>query len=396
MSKHCTTLRYLSAFVAAALSLAATSSAAENHTKYLIANDQVTTNKGNTASFYVPGGTSKAPTLKLYKTVPTGGTGMQDNYIPAPQLVIAEDSCVYLSEPGSNDVAGIVASSQKVVGNFKGSATDTGGQAIGLAVNKSYLYASFTGSNTLATFKIGSGCKLRFVAGSDVGAIGLNGGSVNGIFVHGKLMVVAYGDGSIESFNISHGVPVSNGDKQLSTGYGNDGGRPSGVEITLDGHYAIFGDEGKYVEVEVSDISSGKLTKTADYGGASGGLGHGMNSDWIWLSPDESLLYVGNNESGNIVAARFDRATGVLSAGCESGTLKGYGSNWHFSASVVTGGSGTGSPLYVAEFEPSSFVGVLDVIVKGGTCKITESKNSPVNDQQSGYVENLGAYPRSF
>jgi sugar lactone lactonase YvrE len=113
------------------------------------------------------------------------------------------------------------------------------------------------------------------------------------------------------------------------------------VDITRDGHYAIFGDASTtYMEVEVSDISSGKLTPTIKYGGAGGGLGgtKGANSNNVWLSPDESLLYISPNWSGEVAAALFDKNTGTLSKGCFSGKLNGYQTKWGSTASLATKG----------------------------------------------------------
>ena len=62
--------------------------------------------------------------------------------------------------------------------------------------------------------------------------------------IHGNIMIATYTDGSIESFNISSGTPVSNGDEQYSTATLNsqDATYPNSIDITSDGHYAIFGD----------------------------------------------------------------------------------------------------------------------------------------------------------
>jgi hypothetical protein len=165
------------------------------------------------------------------------------------------------------------------------------------------LYADFYNSNTIATFKVTSGCKLEFVG--DTSAVGLNGGSVDGMALHGDILVVAYADGSIESFNVSKGIAVSNGDEQFSTGSKHDGGTPTGVDISSDGHYAIFGDATPrvYVEVEVSDIFSGKLAPTVEYGGPGKHFGS-EDSQVVRLSPDESLIYL----SGGRIPARFRRA----------------------------------------------------------------------------------------
>ena len=152
------------------------------------------------------------------------------------------------------------------------------------------------------------GCKIKFVGDITVG--GLQGGVIDGMAIHGNMMVVTYGDGSIQSFNISAGVPVSNGDEQNSTGSRRGNTYPSGIDITQDGHYAIFGDTSPFTIVEVSDISSGKLTPTVVYR-----LGNALNSSNILLSPDETLLYISNNQSRQDHSCFFDKSTGKLSKG---------------------------------------------------------------------------------
>ena len=63
------------------------------------------------------------------------------------------------------------------------------------------------------------------------------------------------------------------------------------VDITSDGHYALFGDTSTSFNVEISDISSGKLTKTTVYKSMAS-----ISSSTVMLSPDESLLYVINTQ----------------------------------------------------------------------------------------------------
>ena len=76
-----------------------------------------------------------------------------------------------------------------------------------MALGKGRLYAAFTGSGTIGTFRLLSGCKLRFM--TDTPASGLGGGATDGMKTNGNILVVAYADGSIESFNTASGVPVS-------------------------------------------------------------------------------------------------------------------------------------------------------------------------------------------
>ncbi len=374
---------------------------------YVVTNDDV--NGSNTVTFYQASGTTSAPKLTRVKTVKTGGTGLGGGYFGIVRQVLVKkgnDECIFSADGGSSDIAAIILKTQKVVGNYKGSSTDIDGSGgMGLAANPNgkYLYAAFSGSSTIATFTINSGCTLAFV--SDVAAAGLNGGFPHGMAsrqadpLKNGIMVVAYGDGSIESFNLAGGAPVSNNDLQLSTGYSNDNVFPDGVDISKDGHYAIFGDaSGGFSEVEVSDISSGKLAPTVTHGGADGSLGKGLAANNVWLSPDESLLYISDNLSGQVTAAQFDKNAGTLAFGCISKALRGYQSKWAYSSAIaLEKTSGSGSVLWVAEDArgsgPSS-IGMVDVNVKGGKCSLAEAKKSPVSDSKSLNLCWLNAFPQ--
>jgi 6-phosphogluconolactonase (cycloisomerase 2 family) len=224
--------------------------------------------------------------------------------------------------------------------------------------------------------------------------VGLQAGVIDGMAIGGNTLVVTYGDGSIESFNIASGTPVPNGDEQNSTAYLKSQGAtyPTGVEITKDGHYAIFGDTSTSVVVEVSDISSGKLSAPV-----LNSLGTSINSSNILLSPDESLLYISNTQGDKITAASFDKKTGQLWLNCYSTKLRGYSSDWSYLATLaLSTNTGTGGTLYVAEFGASS-IAMVDVSVTGGKCTMTESTGSPISDPNSTGLLSIGTFPpRSF
>ncbi len=311
--------------------------------------------------------------------VTTGGTGVAGGDFAESRVVVVPvngDLCVFASDGGTGDIAGIDAKTRTLTGNFLASPSDLGStNGIGLATNTSYLYASYSTSSTIATFQIQSGCTLNYV--SDLFAVGLNQGWVTGMAIHGAMMVVTYGDGSIGSFNISAGPPVANNDEQYSTGYADDH-LPNGVEITKDGHFAIFGDSSTVATVEVSDISSGLLTPTVPYN-----IGIGWNSASVRLSPDESILFVSNNSSGQVTAAPFNKTTGNVSSGCTSASLKGFYNQWSFSGDVALQlPSGSGGLLYVPEFgsNGTSSIGVVQFSASGTSCTLTETPNSPVSN----------------
>jgi len=361
-------------------------------THYLVTNDDVPF--GNSVSFYTVGANGL---LTLKEQVITGGWGTGGGYFGANRINVlsgGNDECVYASDGSTGDIAGIDVSTLQLAGTTSGSGTDTGiSNGIGLAMNSQYLYASFTDSSTIGTFQVQPGCTLTFV--NDVSVAGLQAGIVDGMAVSGNMLVVTYGDGSIESFNIASGTPVSNGDEQNSTAYVAAQGAtyPTSVEITEDGHYALFGDTATSTTVEVSDISSGALSKTV-----VNSLGTAINSSNILLSPDETLLYISNTQGDEITAAFFGKSTGKLSAGCASPGLRGYSSKWSYLAGLTLDtNTGTGGVVYVAEFGSTSYIGIVEVSSTGGKCTLAESPGSPVLDSASVGLLSIGTFPpRSF
>ena len=320
--------------------------------------------------------------------VSLGGSGAGGGYFNSNRVsVLRSSACAYLSLGGAGEIGGVDLQALRDIGNFPGSATDVGiDNGIGLVNNGTYLYASYSSSNTIATFAILPGCSLNFLG--DISPLGKNSGNVKGMAVHGNLFVVTYGDGSIESFNVSAGIPVSNGDLQNATGYAHSS-FPAGVEITADSHFAIFGDQSSSTTIEVSDISSGKLTKTVLYN-----LGAAGDSASIYLSPDETLLYITNTSVGRVSAAFFNATTGKVSRGCISKPLKGFDRNWVFLSNPVTElNTGTGSVLYLAEYGASSGIAVLNVTSSGATCSLSETAASPVTDPDSTTLLSIGVYP---
>jgi hypothetical protein len=206
-------------------------------------------------------------------------------------------------------------------------------------------------------------------------------------------------------------VPVPNGDEQNSTGEPNSD-YPAGVDISADGKFAIFGDipanSPSYTTIEVSNISTGKLTKTKVYGGSGGGLGQGVNSNDVELSPDESLIYVNNNGysngtgGGTVTAVFFNKTTGKVSEGCLSSVLEGYGSEWFNGSGIAlsNNAAGTGSQVYVAEPAfggTDSWIGIVDISSTAKTCSLKEATHSFVLDGQTGNLESIASWPpRAF
>jgi 6-phosphogluconolactonase (cycloisomerase 2 family) len=395
-------LRVCSISVCLLLGLIVDNSAASAQTPgaapaYLITNDDNALGESNSATFFtIANGVLSNPTL-----VNIGGIGSGGGYFASNRVNVLNDPsspCVFLSSGTSNTISGVQISTQTVTGNFPGSATDNGADnGVGMVMNGNYLYANFSTSGTIATFAVQPECELQFL--SDISPAGLNGGTVKGMALtsSGDLLVVTYGDGSIQSFNVSGGVPVPNGDEQNATGFASDN-YPDGVDITEDGHYAIFGDASSTGVVEVSDISSGSLTPTVLYS-LERGISTGFNSNNVRLSPDGRLLYITNNSSGQVMAAFFDRDKGAVFPGCISAQLNGFDSTFSYLSGAVTEqAKGTGSVLYVAEFGQPSAIAVIDVSIvdgrlSGQRCKLTEAAGSPISDPNSLSLLSIEVYP---
>jgi len=311
-------------------------------------------------------------------------------HLPHPDRASWLGSCIYASNSQSETISGIDARTHKLAGAFHGSHRDNklASNGIGLAASDTHLYAAFSGSGNIGTFRIRPDCALEFVG--DLHAQGLSGGPAEGMAIHGNLLVAAYGDGSIESFNIFGDMPVSNGDAQFDAGAKADCVSDA-VDITRDGHFAIFGCGSTASAIEISDISSGKLTPTVAYN-----LGVAWNSGSVRLSPDERLLYISNSSGGRITAAFFDKATGKVRPGCASGPLRGFYSKYAYIGAVATElAVGAGGLLYVPELgtDNQSYIGLLRFTQTANGCTLTEMANSPVAGSPASAWLSIGVYP---
>ena len=125
----------------------------------------------------------------------------------------------------------------------------------------------------------------------------------------------------------------------------------------------------------------------------------GVNSGAIRLSPDQSLIFIGNNDGGSVTAAFFNATTGRVGTSCSSLRLTGYYNPWAFTGSLVTrDNTGTGGVLYVAEYGfAGSYIGILNIASNGSTCTLTESAATEVPALLSDGLLSITVYPpRSF
>lgn len=356
---------------------------------YLLTNDD---SASNGVSFYTIG---PAGALNFAMEVPGPGLGIGGGLFGMARVVAVDSGntqCIFASEAFTNDVFWIAAGSGIAGGSAAGSQSDVGSaNGIGLVANTQYVYASFSTSNTIATFQVQSGCALVFAGDTAVG--GLNGGTIDGMAIHGSMLIASYADGSIESFNIASGSPFSNGDKQNSTASAGGNTYPNGIDITQDGHFAVFGDTSMSDVVEVSDISSGRLTRTVVYRTHSG-----ISSSNVLLSSDETILYVSNTQGDVVTAAFFNKDTGEITRGCTSASVRNYVSAWSYLGGMALQQiTGNGGGVFVAEFGAPSGIAALNLTVNGPSCTLQEASDSPTADEYSRGLLSIGRFPpRAF
>jgi len=405
-------LLFACALIAVAVSVCTTGAFAKKHATvgpYVVTNDDVSASTpSNSATVYSIG---SGGALTLVTSLKTGGSGNGGGYFAMGKANVAHSktqACSFISDGNPNtstatipDVAALNLATLKMSGPYPAGSTDNGtNYGVGLADAGKYLVAGFSGNFTLTiaptigTYSVGSGCVLKYV-GSIPGA-GLNGGSPDGIKAtpNGKYVVAAYSDGSVGSYSIGAGGKLKLIGQELTT----TGIAASGVDITKDGKWAIFGDASGAPSVDIAPISAnGALGPTVNYFYVL----PGANSNNVLLSPDETVLFVTSNSTGEIGAVQFDKTTGVLNPknSCSSNVLRDFYVSWDYAGGLAFAStSGGGAEVYVAEWGFPSSIGIVDYTphAKGEDefCDLTETSGSPASDTNSepGLLS-VGAYP---
>jgi hypothetical protein len=398
--------------------------------QYVYVNDNNAGSGLNTATGFVA---VAGPALAIVTGSPFATTSTGYASFPAPNQQVAisyssTQNCLFVSDPLGNtafptgDFAAFTINpgngSLTLVGNFNDPSNTSGAnKLLPLAIDRRlgfvYLFAAFTGEGKIAFYKINTSTCQAFWSTSTT-AVGLSGSPVMSMAVSKAgphVLVVSYGDGSIQSFKIGGGtltpLLIFN-----STGFTNQSGRPMSVDITKNGKYAVFGDAQPGVaEVEVAKIlsPSGNLAPTIDYGGpasASGlNLAPGIDSQDVWLSPGIVLgnfyLYITNNGSGQVTTARINQTTGIVSnAGtCTAGFTNPTTLNplsWTRAAGLHTlKTTGAGVGLAVGENGTPSSVALLAIQNASGCTK--ETSASPFIDPNSNFtftgLESVDVFP---
>jgi hypothetical protein len=372
---------------------------------------------------------------------PSHGNNVVHNQIVKDQAMYAfssDEGCLFVSEslpsPGmpNGDIAAFRVDGNTGVLYFSGRFAIAAGNTnsgIALTTRKTppTLYAGYSGSNTIAAWKIDNS-KCGLTLKNQLAVTSLNGGAISGMAEtpNGTDLVVSYGDGSIQSIKTIPGFSLIPDCATAidSTGHtdGNNG-FPEQVDITSDSLYAVFGDQPGVsppfgpTELEMIPLPIGCSSVTTDFGGsivANGSfLGSNLDSTDIWISPDENFIYITNEDptkTPGFTTVAFNEsafpgtATMSLATGCTAGfanpinlkTLSGHTGFWEAQGIQTHSTTGHGTRVYVGEewkVEPPASVGMLDLDVAGCTKEYPGSPFANPGSTTGGGAGQLSAWP---
>jgi DNA-binding beta-propeller fold protein YncE len=303
--------------------------------------------------------------------------------------------CIFVDDPGSDDIAAFNAggfSNPIKLGNY----TDPSGSGayLGttLAARGATLFAGYTASVNIGVWTINPDCSLTLASAASNTP---TPAPVDELAVtpDGHTLVATYAQTTpgIGSFAIS-------GSSLTPKGPYNTAGGTAGIDITKDSKYAIVGEFTTYSQVEVFPIDSdSSLGSSIVYSFPQGG----SNSNNVALSPDETRLYVSNNNSFQITTLAFSEqalAGKQLQFFCVSNPLKAppFGSLGYTSGLTTATTTGKGGYLYVVEegfnssFVVQSAVALLQI--PADTCP-AEVSGSPFLLPAGSAPDSVSAYP---
>jgi hypothetical protein len=386
------------AILAAAIALCAPGPGASS-ARLVIANTY--TSSVNFGSIFKLAGTAEDPSLRRVAMLSTDV--MADGLQPTPNVQVMRvgaDTCLFLadSQYDGNTITSFKYPGLVQVGDYTDPNVLDSSLGISIVAHGHFLIASYTGlvsqqyASRLDTWNINPGCALSLAATyvPDSPASSL------AITPDGKTLVLAYLDsrsGPVASFSIAANGSLS----ELSTAFtGADFVNSS--DITRDGQYAVFGINGpnqyEYTELAAFPIQpNGQLGELQIFGG-DGSLGSGINTGWIWFSPNGKFLFTDALSSEQVTTLNFAENPLDVTYACMT-NLKEVQNN---SNSTVYPGqlatalpSGAGGLLYVAEsMNPSAAIGILSIDESTGCT--TEVHGSPSNVQR-GSLDSITAWP---
>jgi|SRR5215472_3465789 len=215
-------------------------------TTFVITNDD--NPAGNSATVYKLNTTTGV--LTQAKVLKTGGTGLGFGFFASKQSTVTQGlTCVFVEDAGSNDIATFSKATHfSKVGNFSNSALSFSGFAGGsLALNAAgtFLYASYSGSENIGVWAVGSDCSLTLVGSPFVPKLGPDLFGAIAISPNGKFLVIgsdSFEAADLAAINSTTGALTDMGSVSFTSVNGCSGGCfPAGIDFTKDSRVVIMG-----------------------------------------------------------------------------------------------------------------------------------------------------------
>ena len=301
----------------------------------------------------------------------TLGNGISGGFAGLDRIALGgtkQVTCGFVSDAGSSDITvfKVVNKVVTIVGKFTDAQGSGKTQGIGLAsIGGGFLFAAYTTSRNIGVWEVLSGCKLKLFANykTPYAVAGMRETP------NGKTLIVGYGAGvnKVDSFSIgTTGTLTEHGPYRADAG-------ASGVDITADSGYAIFGDTtSSTTEVEIYPINSTGTLGADNHFGGNGTLGDGKGSSNVWLSVDEKFLFVSNNSSKQVTSLGFTESPSLSYINITTVNRPSKISSVAGIATVLTTGNG-GYLVLAEDGSPDSFVALLQINADGSTTEVSGS-----------------------
>lgn len=308
---------------------------------------------GNTATAYTLNTTTGVATQ--YKVLSTGGEGLGGGFFAmTTSAVTSNNSCIFIADAGSNDIAAFEAPTYKKVGNYTNSAVNWSnsgaGGSIALSPNGKFLYGAYSGSENIGAWTVGTGCVLTFV-NSYTPSAGPDEFATVHVTPDGKAVIVPsidYGIVTMYSVNSTTGAltETTNATFENLSDCQTDGCYPTGFDISGDSKVAFFGDATISAPLALGlsiNTTAGTLTNPSVFALNVGSTGL-ANSNYPWFPAQSYAKGTGPLVVGMAGYEEGGEASGVVIGDVtETPTLKSIGSSVfaNIPADSCTGCGGT-------------------------------------------------------
>jgi len=345
------------------------------------------------------------PSLNVAASLATG-TMSQDSGGGSPEVQVVRhgsDICVFLADgadsSGANQISSFKYPNQTPVGTYTDSNVPNSTLPTWIVVSGDYLFEGLSSAGDVASWSIGSGCTLT-LAQTTLMKLGED----DAVATPNGKAIIASGDVDSDSYTIG-----PNGSLTENGPYDGTGGQ-SGMDITADSEYVLFGSSGCvrslecYSAVDVVGINAdGSLNPGSEkiFGG-DGSLGRSQRAFYLHLSPDERFLYsTGWTDDGKIqqeITFGFTESplNVTYHAGCTTNLKTPLGALVYTLAAA--GVAGAGGALYIVESNSAGPNDVALLHINSTTGCTKEAPDSPfsIGDPTAFAMSVVAWPPRPF